>query len=177
MDDKLLVYTWSHFISTCFQPLASLWLLDDFTFCLTLSDYRMLSVLPDHRPLPPTEQNAVTLLDQINRSGAWEERCQDKRKWPLAALPEFGWRSSKPTLSRWQVGRNESETSVIDRVRFWWYRGRSLRETTIVHRLIESERYRLSRNHALDRNASVFVGAENSSVPDQDQIPYHDWWR
>lgn len=141
------------------------------------ADYRMLSVLPDHRPLPPTEQNAVTLLDQINRSGAWEERCQDKRKWPLAALPEFGWRSSKPTLSRWQVGRNESETSVIDRVRFWWYRGRSLREITIVHRLIESERYRLSWNHALDTNASVFVGAENSSVPDQDQIPYHDWWR
>lgn len=83
----------------------------------------------------------------------------------------------QPTLSRWQVGRNESETSVIDRVRFWWYRGRSLGETTIVHRLIESERYRLSWNHALDRNASMFVGAENLSAPDQDQKPYHDRWR
>lgn len=161
------------------QSPFSLWLLDDFTFCgLHVStDYRTLSASWSHavathraecRHTPRSDQPVRGVRRKVPR----QEEVVATRSTPRIRLAEL-----QPTLSRWQVGRNESETSVIDRVRFWWYRGRSLGETTIVHRLIESERYRLSWNHALDRNASMFVGAENLSAPDQDQKPYHDRWR
>lgn len=161
------------------QSTSSQWLLDDFPFCglHVRADYRTLSASWPHavathraecRHTPRSDQPVRGVRRKVPR----QEEVVAARSTPRIRLAEL-----QPTLSRWQVGRNESETSVIDRVRFWWYRVRSLGETTIVHRLIESERYRLSWNHALDRNASMFVGAENLSAPDQDQKPYHDRWR